>query len=96
MITAISLASAPRFDAPPQALAWPLQASPFNLTGHPAMTVPVGVGSDGLPLAVQVVGRPFDEPTVFRIGRAIETLSGWDQVRLPALPGSRDVSEPVT
>ena len=51
------------------------------------MTVPVGLGTDGLPLAVQVVGRPFDEPTVFRIGRAIETLSGWDKVRLPSSPG---------
>ena len=93
MITAISLATAPRFDALAQALAWPLQSSPFNLTGHPAMTVPVGLGTDGLPLAVQVIGGPFDEPTVFRVGRAIETLSGWDRVPLPTLPGSKDVGQ---
>ena len=60
-----------------------LQSSPFNLTGHPAMTVPVGLGSDGLPLAVQVIGRTFEEPMVFRVGRAIETSSGWDRVRYP-------------
>ena len=87
LVTAVSLATAPHFDTLAQASAWPLQSSPFNLTGHPAMSVPVGLGTDGLPLAVQVVGRPFDEPTVFRIGRAIEYLSGWDSVRLPSLPG---------
>ena len=96
LITAVSLATAPRFDAQQQALAWPLQSSPFNLTGHPAMTVPVGLGADGLPLAVQVIGRPFDEPTVFRVGRAIETLSGWDRVLLPSLPGSKDAGEPAS
>ena len=95
LITAVSLATAPRFDTLTQALAWPLQSSPFNLTGHPAMTVPVGLGADGLPLAVQVIGRPFDEATVFRVGRAIETLSGWDQVRLPSLPSAKDAGEPA-
>ena len=93
LITAISLATAPRFDTLAQALAWPLQSSPFNLTGHPAMSVPVGLGADGLPLAVQVIGRPFDESMVFRVGRAIETLSGWDRVRLPSLPGSKDAGQ---
>lgn len=93
LVTAVSLATAPRFDTLAQALAWPLQSSPFNLTGHPAMTVPVGLGTDGLPLAVQVIGRPFDEPMVFRIGRAIETLTGWDRVPLPALPGAKDAGQ---
>ena len=95
LITAVSLTTAPRFDEQPLASAWPLQSSPFNLTGHPAMTVPVGLGTDGLPLAVQVIGRPFDEATVFRVGRAIETLSGWDRVQLPSLPGSKDAGEPA-
>ena len=96
LITAVSLSTAPRFDTLAQALAWPLQSSPFNLTGHPAMTVPVGLGADGLPLAVQVIGRPFDEVTVFRVGRAIETLSGWEQVCLPALPGTKDAGKPAS
>ena len=59
------------------------------------MSVPVGLGTDGLPLAVQVIGRPFDEPTVFRVGRPIEDLSGWDRVRLPPLPGSTDAGQAV-
>jgi aspartyl-tRNA(Asn)/glutamyl-tRNA(Gln) amidotransferase subunit A len=85
LLTASSLTTAPRFDAVPDALSSvsPMQTIPFNVTGHPAMSVPVGLGAGGLPLSVQVVGRPFDEETVFRVGRAIETLSGWETVRFP-------------
>ena len=86
LLTATALATAPRFDAPGDALSSassPMQTIPFNVTGHPAMSVPVGLGPTGLPLAVQVVGRPFDEPTVFRVSRAIEALSGWDAVAQP-------------
>lgn len=86
LLTATTLATAPRFDAPGDSLsssASPLQAIPFNVTGHPAMAVPVGLGPTGMPLSVQVVGRPFDEPTVFRVARAIETLSGWESVPMP-------------
>ena len=53
------------------------------VTGHPAISVPVGLGSDGLPIGVQVVGRAFDEAMVFRVGRAVEMLSGWEDVVLP-------------
>lgn len=86
LLTASALATAPRFDAPVDALssASPMQTIPFNVTGHPAMSVPVGLAANGLPISVQIVGRPFDEATVFRVGRAIEHLSGWDEVRLPA------------
>jgi Asp-tRNAAsn/Glu-tRNAGln amidotransferase A subunit and related amidases len=34
--------------------------------------VPAGVGSDGLPLGLQLIGRPFDEETVLRVGQVIE------------------------
>ena len=37
--------------------------APFNLTGQPAITVPAGIGSDGLPLSVQFVGRPGEPRT---------------------------------
>jgi aspartyl-tRNA(Asn)/glutamyl-tRNA(Gln) amidotransferase subunit A len=67
-------------------VSWPLQASPFNVTGHPALSVPVGLGRDGLPLAVQVVGRPFDEAGVLRVGRAVERMTGWEAVPLPDFP----------
>ena len=62
----------------------PMQTIPFNVTGHPAMSVPVGLAPNGLPISVQIVGRPFDEAMVFRIGQAIEQLSAWDTVSLPA------------
>jgi aspartyl-tRNA(Asn)/glutamyl-tRNA(Gln) amidotransferase subunit A len=85
LLTASSLTTAPRFDAVPDAMSSvsPMQTIPFNVTGHPAMSVPIGLAADGLPLSVQIAGRPFDEATVLRIGRAIETLSGWESVPLP-------------
>ena len=86
LLTASALATAPRFDAPVDALslASPMQTIPFNVTGHPAMSVPVGLAPSGLPLSVQIVGRPFDEAMVFRVGRTVEQVSGWESVALPA------------
>ena len=85
LLCASALATAPRFDATVDGLssASPMQTIPFNVTGHPAMSVPVGFGSDGLPIGVQIAGRPFDEATVFRVCRAIEVSSGWEKVPLP-------------
>jgi aspartyl-tRNA(Asn)/glutamyl-tRNA(Gln) amidotransferase subunit A len=85
LLTASALCTAPRFEASVDALssAAPMQTIPFNVTGHPAMSVPVGLASDGLPIGVQIVGRPFDEATVFRASRAVEVLSGWEKVALP-------------
>ena len=85
LITLSTLSTAPRFDQPTDALssASPIQTIPFNVTGHPAISVPTGLGANGLPIGVQVVGRAFDEPMVFRIGRAVEKLSGWEAVRFP-------------
>jgi aspartyl-tRNA(Asn)/glutamyl-tRNA(Gln) amidotransferase subunit A len=45
---------------------------PTSLAGLPGMSVPAGRDSDGLPLGLQIIGRPFDEETVFRVGREIE------------------------
>jgi aspartyl-tRNA(Asn)/glutamyl-tRNA(Gln) amidotransferase subunit A len=49
---------------------------PFNGLGLPALTVPCGLSRDGLPLSVQLVGRPFDEATLLRAGRCWERLAG--------------------
>ena len=85
LLTLSTLRTAPRFDEPTDSLssASPVQTIPFNVSGHPAMSVPVGLGAGGLPIGVQIAGRPFDEATVFRIGRAVEKLSGWESVPLP-------------
>ncbi|GHF79382.1 amidase [Amycolatopsis bartoniae] len=49
--------------------------SPFNLSGHPALTVPAGPGDSGLPAGLQIAGRRFDERTVYRAGFAFEAAA---------------------
>jgi aspartyl-tRNA(Asn)/glutamyl-tRNA(Gln) amidotransferase subunit A len=48
-----------------------------NLAGLPAMSVPAGLTSDGLPLGLQLIGKAFDEATVLRAGRAIEIAANF-------------------
>jgi aspartyl-tRNA(Asn)/glutamyl-tRNA(Gln) amidotransferase subunit A len=85
LLTATTLTTAPRFDATVDSISStsPVQTAPFNATGHPAISVPVGLAADGLPLSVQLVGRNFDEAGLLRIARAVETLSGWETVPPP-------------
>jgi aspartyl-tRNA(Asn)/glutamyl-tRNA(Gln) amidotransferase subunit A len=45
---------------------------PSNLAGHPAMSVPFGVGDDGLPVGIQVMANALDEVTMFRVAAALE------------------------
>jgi aspartyl-tRNA(Asn)/glutamyl-tRNA(Gln) amidotransferase subunit A len=47
-----------------------------NMAGLPGIAVPAGLSSDGLPLALQLIGRPFDEETLFSLGAAIEQAAG--------------------
>ncbi len=56
---------------------------PFNLTGQPALTVPCGFTASGLPLALQIVGKPFDEVTVLQIGQAYEKHTAWHEKQPP-------------
>ena len=49
--------------------------SPADLTGMPSLSLPVGFDEEGLPLGMQVIGRPFDETTVLRVGQAYESAS---------------------
>ena len=46
--------------------------NPFNALGWPAISVPAGLSRSGLPLAIQIVGKPWDEATVLRAARAVE------------------------
>jgi len=50
---------------------------PFNALGWPAIVVPSGLTSDGLPLATQIIGRSWDEATVLRAARAVERFGPW-------------------
>ena len=50
---------------------------PFSLAGIPALSVPCGFSADGLPLALQIAGRPFDEATVLRAGDAYQRATDW-------------------
>jgi aspartyl-tRNA(Asn)/glutamyl-tRNA(Gln) amidotransferase subunit A len=51
--------------------------TPASLTGLPAVAVPSGLDPGGLPLSLQIMGRPFEEATVFRAARAFERQIGW-------------------
>jgi aspartyl-tRNA(Asn)/glutamyl-tRNA(Gln) amidotransferase subunit A len=48
---------------------------PANITGLPSLSLPVGFDAGGLPLGMQVIGRPLDESTVLRVGQAYEDAS---------------------
>ncbi len=57
---------------------------PFNLSGHPACSVSCGFTAAGLPIGMQLVGRPFDEATVLRAADAYQRLTDW-HARRPVL-----------
>lgn len=60
---------------------------PANLTGLPALSVPCGMTGEGLPIGLQVIGRPFAEAHVLRIGAAYEQATEWGARRpVPVLP----------
>ncbi|MBC7779336.1 MAG: amidase [Proteobacteria bacterium] len=58
--------------------------APFNLTGSPALAIPVGFSAAGLPLGMQIVGKPHDEAVVYRVGAAYEAAAGFTD-RHPSL-----------
>ena len=51
---------------------------PFNLLGFPAVSVPCGFTDAGLPIGLQIVGRPFAEAKVLRLARASELAQPWE------------------
>jgi aspartyl-tRNA(Asn)/glutamyl-tRNA(Gln) amidotransferase subunit A len=63
--------------------------TPASLTGLPALAVPSGADADGLPLSLQILGRPFDEAGVLRAARAFERQMGW--VVAPGFRGAERV-----
>jgi aspartyl-tRNA(Asn)/glutamyl-tRNA(Gln) amidotransferase subunit A len=71
-------------------LAYTRMTMPFNITGQPVLSIPCGFDENGLPVGLQIAGRPYDEERLCRIGMAIETLltnhfgEGWTRPPLAA------------
>jgi amidase len=53
---------------------------PFNYTGHPALALPVGKSSAGLPVSMQLVGRFFDDPLLLRVAYAYQQATDWEAI----------------
>ena len=86
LITPTQLGPAPRFDEynPDTMLTGPTFMSIWNLVGLPALSIPCGFTTTGLPLGMQIVGRAFDEATVFRAGDAYQQITDW-HLRKPSM-----------
>jgi aspartyl-tRNA(Asn)/glutamyl-tRNA(Gln) amidotransferase subunit A len=84
LVTGITPGEAPRIDEKPgyESFQRPLMM-PFNVTGQPSMAVRCGLSGNGLPLSLQIAGKPFDEATVLRVGHAYEQATGWHRRRPP-------------
>ncbi len=58
--------------------------APFNVTGLPAISVPCGFTESGLPIGMQIAGKPFDEPRVIQAAYTYQQYAGWHQLN-PAI-----------
>jgi aspartyl-tRNA(Asn)/glutamyl-tRNA(Gln) amidotransferase subunit A len=56
---------------------WAAPLYPFNLPGHPAMSVPAGMTRGGLPVGLQLIGPWFGEQRLLDVGALLERLHGW-------------------
>jgi len=65
---------------------FPRMANPGNLTGVPALVMPCGFSEAELPLSVQIMGRHFDEATVYRVAAAYEQATEWHSRRPDVAP----------
>ncbi len=68
--------------------AQPSMTTIFNITGGPALMLCSGFSKSGLPLGLQIGGRPFDEKTVFRVGHAYQQHTDWHQRHPELAPGT--------
>jgi len=55
-------------------------SAPANVTGLPSLSVPVGFSDGGLPIGMQIIGRPFDEGTILNVGHAYEQATDWPRL----------------
>lgn len=86
LVTAGTYGPAPRFDAHRTVSFWekPAIATAFNVIGGPALALNIGYSESGLPLSMQIAGRPFDDAATLQAGTAYERATPWRQ-RRPAL-----------
>ena len=88
VVTAGAPNEAPKMDAIPR---WdlfdkPNFTMPFNVSGYPAICVCSGFGPQGLPVSLQIVGKPFQEAKVFQVADAFEKATDY-RSRRPSMPG---------
>ena len=60
---------------------WVAPCPPFNASGQPAIALPTGFDSNGLPLGIQLIGRPAAEATIINLAAQIEAAKPWSQNR---------------
>jgi aspartyl-tRNA(Asn)/glutamyl-tRNA(Gln) amidotransferase subunit A len=83
LLTAATLTPAPPLAAFDRGAVWtPMRTLPFNVTGHPALSVPCGL-ADGLPVGLQIVGRHGDEAGILRVAAAFEAATDHGALRPP-------------
>ncbi|MCW5738200.1 MAG: amidase [Enhydrobacter sp.] len=88
IVSASQPGEAPRIDDAAKAkwtnMEKPSFTMPCNVTGFPAISLCTGFGAGGLPVSMQLAGKPFTEPTLFRAAHAYETATPWRNKR-PAM-----------
>jgi aspartyl-tRNA(Asn)/glutamyl-tRNA(Gln) amidotransferase subunit A len=95
LFTRFDVIATPAMTAPPKPLdaegsiateeygEWAAPLYPFNLTCHPAISVPAGLTTDGLPVGLQLIAPWFAEQRLLHIASVLERISGWPARRPP-------------
>jgi aspartyl-tRNA(Asn)/glutamyl-tRNA(Gln) amidotransferase subunit A len=83
LVSASAQGEAPKIAEVPKwtSMEKPSFTMPFNVTGQPAISICTGFGQGGLPVSMQLIGKPFQEATVFRAAHAYETATEWRKQR---------------
>ncbi|WP_052947561.1 amidase [Aneurinibacillus tyrosinisolvens] len=81
LVLPTTLSSAPRHDESPELDIPVIEAltqltAPFNVTGLPALALPTGISRSGLPLSMQIVGKPFTESIIYQVAAVCEQVTG--------------------
>ena len=85
LVTPTMTQTAPAFEGydPNRVLSGPSFPAPFNLTGLPAISVPAGFTANNLPIGMQIVGKPYDEPAILRVAYTYQQYDRWFERRPP-------------